>query len=113
MRVTHCSRRFQAGDRVLFRQRTASRTPTANGTYIGHSTCETRSGARRARHADAEHIRIMMIKHDEKAIKEGRHCLDKAYHTDLRELCENIISTQSAEIAQMQTWLCRWYGECR
>lgn len=55
----------------------------------------------------------MMIKHHEKAIKEGRHCLDKAYHTELRELCENIISTQSAEIAQMQTWLCQWYGECR
>ena len=55
----------------------------------------------------------MMIKHHEKAIKEGRHCLDKAYHTELRELCENIIRTQSAEIAQMQTWLCQWYGECR
>jgi uncharacterized protein (DUF305 family) len=55
----------------------------------------------------------MMIKHHEKAIKEGRHCLDKAYHTELRELCEDIVRTQSAEIAQMQTWLCQWYGECR
>jgi uncharacterized protein (DUF305 family) len=55
----------------------------------------------------------MMIKHHEKAIKEGRHCLDKAHHTELRELCENIVRTQSAEIAQMQTWLCQWYGECR
>jgi uncharacterized protein (DUF305 family) len=55
----------------------------------------------------------MMIKHHEKAIKEGRHCLDKAYHAELRELCENIITTQSAEIAQMQTWLCQWYDECR
>jgi len=55
----------------------------------------------------------MMIKHHEKAIREGQHCLDKAYHAELRELCENIIRTQSAEIAQMQTWLCQWYGECR
>lgn len=55
----------------------------------------------------------MMIKHHEKAIKEGRNCVDKAYHAELRELCENIIRTQSAEIAQMQTWLCQWYGECR
>jgi uncharacterized protein (DUF305 family) len=55
----------------------------------------------------------MMIKHHEKAVKEGRHCLDKAYHTELRELCENIIRTQSAEVAQMQTWLCQWYGKCR
>lgn len=55
----------------------------------------------------------MMIEHHEKAIKEGRHCLDKAAHGELRRLCEDIIGTQSAEIAQMQTWLCRWYGECR
>jgi uncharacterized protein (DUF305 family) len=53
----------------------------------------------------------MMIKHHEKAIKEGRMCLDKAYHAELRALCENIVTTQSAEIAQMQTWLCQWY-EC-
>ena len=55
----------------------------------------------------------MMIKHHEKAIKEGRHCLDKAYHAELREMCEDIIATQSAEIAQMEAWLCQWYGECQ
>jgi uncharacterized protein (DUF305 family) len=55
----------------------------------------------------------MMIKHHEKAIKEGRHCLDKAYHAELREMCEDIISTQTAEIAQMEAWLCQWYGECQ
>jgi uncharacterized protein (DUF305 family) len=55
----------------------------------------------------------MMIKHHEKAIREGRRCLDKAYHAELRELCEDIIRTQSAEIAQMEAWLCQWYGECR
>lgn len=55
----------------------------------------------------------MMIKHHEKAIKEARHCLDKAAHAELRELCEQIIATQSAEIAQLQTWLCQWYGKCR
>ena len=55
----------------------------------------------------------MMIKHHEKAIKEGEHCLDKAAHAELRQLCENIIATQSAEIAQLQEWLCAWYGRCR
>jgi uncharacterized protein (DUF305 family) len=55
----------------------------------------------------------MMIRHHEKAIKEGRHCVDRAYHSALRALCENIIATQSAESAEMQTWLCQWYGECR
>ena len=55
----------------------------------------------------------MMIKHHERAIKEGRDCLGKAYHSEIRSLCEDIIQTQSAEVAQMQAWLCQWYGECR
>lgn len=55
----------------------------------------------------------ILIKHHEKAIKEARHCLDKAAHAELRSLCENIIATQSAEIAQLQAWLCQWYGECK
>ena len=55
----------------------------------------------------------MMIKHHEKAIKEARRCLDKAYHAELRSLCENIMRTQSQEMAQLRTWLCQWYGRCR
>lgn len=55
----------------------------------------------------------MMIKHHRQAIKEGEMCLDKAYHSELKGLCQNIIETQSAEIRQMQTWLCEWYGICK
>jgi uncharacterized protein (DUF305 family) len=55
----------------------------------------------------------MMIKHHEKAVKEGRQCLDKAYHPELIALCQNIVQTQSAEIMEMESWLCQWYGECR
>lgn len=54
----------------------------------------------------------MMVKHHEKAVKEGEHCLDKAYHAELISLCENIIETQSEEIALMESWLCAWYGRC-
>lgn len=54
----------------------------------------------------------MMIKHHEKAIKDARHCLDKAWHSELRQLCEEIIAAQSAEIAQFEAWLCDWYGRC-
>ena len=53
-----------------------------------------------------------VIRHHEAAIREAEECLDRAYHTELRQLCENIIATQSAEIEQMQSWLCEWYGEC-
>ena len=55
----------------------------------------------------------MMIEHHLKAIKEASACAERAYHEELRELCENIITTQAAEIEQMRTWLCQWYGECR
>lgn len=55
----------------------------------------------------------MMIKHHEKAIREGETCLRRAYHPELIELCENIIETQTAEIELMQEWLCEWYDICQ
>lgn len=54
-----------------------------------------------------------MIKHHEAAVREGRHCLRKAYHRDLLGLCHNIVVTQTEEIEQMQGWLCQRYGLCR
>ena len=54
----------------------------------------------------------MMIKHHAKAVKEGEHCLDKAYHAELKQLCQNIVETQTQEIALMQSWLCAWYSIC-
>ena len=53
-----------------------------------------------------------MIRHHETAIREAERCVERAYHEDLVNLCENIIETQSAEIAQMEAWLCEWYGIC-
>lgn len=55
----------------------------------------------------------MMIKHHEKAIKEAEQCVRRAYHAQLRGLCENIIEAQTAEIELMRTWLCQWYGICK
>ncbi len=49
-----------------------------------------------------------MIGHHAQAIKEAEGCLEKAYHSELKGLCQNIIVTQSQEIDQMQTWLCEW-----
>jgi uncharacterized protein (DUF305 family) len=55
----------------------------------------------------------MMIKHHAKAVKEGERCVERVYHEELRELCENIIATQTAEIELMESWLCEWYGNCK
>ena len=54
----------------------------------------------------------MMIRHHQKAIREAEKCLDKAFHPELHRLCRSIIETQSAEIDQMEAWLCEWYGRC-
>ena len=54
-----------------------------------------------------------MIRHHRKAIVEAERCIDRAFHAELRDMCREIIETQSAEIAQMQSWLCQWYDRCR
>lgn len=55
----------------------------------------------------------MMSEHHAMAVGEGLQCLRSAEHSELRGLCGEIVVTQLAEIAQMERWLCRWYGDCR
>ena len=54
----------------------------------------------------------MLIRHHRKAISEAGRCLERAYQPALRGMCQNIIATQSAELAQLETWLCAWYDRC-
>lgn len=54
----------------------------------------------------------MMIRHHRAAVREARHCVEKAYHQELISLCQGMVSTQLAEIQQMEAWLCSWYGRC-
>lgn len=54
-----------------------------------------------------------MIKHHRQAIREAESCVKRAYHDELRNLCQSLITQQSAEIEQMQTWLCEWYEICK
>lgn len=54
-----------------------------------------------------------MIRHHKMAIVKASQCLDKAYHPQLQDMCQDIVSAQLAEIRKMQEWLCRWYGMCR
>lgn len=55
----------------------------------------------------------MMIRHHHKAVVRARECEKKAYHPELIALCNNIETSQTAEIQEMQSWLCQWYGICR
>jgi uncharacterized protein (DUF305 family) len=51
-----------------------------------------------------------MIKHHEAAVRGGGQCIERAYHPELVQLCQNIVQTQTEEIQTMQTWLSQWYG---
>jgi uncharacterized protein (DUF305 family) len=53
---------------------------------------------------------IGMIDHHQMAVMTGTMCVEKAVHEELRQLCEQIVSTQSREIEMMQGWLQDWYG---
>lgn len=53
-----------------------------------------------------------MIRHHSMAVVRARDCVDKAYHPELIELCENIEVTQLTEVGLMGEWLCRWYDIC-
>ena len=53
-----------------------------------------------------------MIRHHFGAIIDSSQCLRRAYHSELISMCQGIITTQAAEIRQLQTWLCDWYGIC-
>lgn len=53
-----------------------------------------------------------MIRHHFSAIIHSAQCLRRAYHVELVTACQGMITTQAAEIRQLQTWLCDWYGIC-
>jgi uncharacterized protein (DUF305 family) len=53
---------------------------------------------------------VNMIDHHTMAVEMGEMCVEKATHEDLRDLCEEIIETQSEESETMQGWLEGWYS---
>lgn len=64
-------------------------------------------------HATANYeVRFLegMIDHHAMAVRMADTCVDKAVHDQLRDLCEQIIASQSSQIDTMQSWLQDWYG---
>lgn len=51
----------------------------------------------------------MMIDHHGMAAQMAKLCPSRATHQELLQLCSSIVSSQQAEITQMQSWLSSWY----
>lgn len=51
-----------------------------------------------------------MIPHHRSAVEMAQMALDKSTHPELRQRAQNIIDSQTMEIAQMTQWLHDWYG---
>jgi uncharacterized protein (DUF305 family) len=86
-------------------QRTTTSTGAAGVGKVTSAPAPTQSAAQYE-----QKFLIDMIDHHQMAVMTAEMCVDKAIHPELAALCADIISTQSAEISQMQTWLANWYG---
>lgn len=53
-----------------------------------------------------------LIGHHWKAVVRATSCLKSAEHPELLATRQDIVSSQTAEIATLQEWLCSWYDEC-
>lgn len=56
------------------------------------------------------HFIERMIPHHEDAIAMAELALARAEHPELKQLAQNIVATQTAEIEQMRAWYREWYG---
>jgi uncharacterized protein (DUF305 family) len=51
-----------------------------------------------------------MIPHHQAAIEMANLAPQRAAHQELTDLAADIVSSQSAELQQMNSWLWEWYG---
>jgi uncharacterized protein (DUF305 family) len=51
-----------------------------------------------------------MVGHHAMAVEMARMAQEKAMHPELKTAADKIVSTQTAEIDRMQSWLKAWYG---
>jgi len=51
-----------------------------------------------------------MIKHHQAAVTMSEDAVKKAKHPELRQMAQDIITNQSKEITQLETWRKQWYG---
>ena len=64
---------------------------------------------RRAQPFDRAFIDAMIPDHQE-AIQEAQTALERAEHPEVRDLAQNVVTSQQQEIDRMRAWRASWYG---
>lgn len=87
------------------------------GGHAGHGMSAEEMGMdvdldelRRAEPFDRAFLEAM-IRHHEGAVRMAEQIRSSTERPELRELADDIIATQQAEIEQMRAWLADWYGQ--
>jgi uncharacterized protein (DUF305 family) len=52
----------------------------------------------------------MMVPHHESAIAMAEIAQERAEHPELRQLADDVVAAQSAEISQLKDWRLEWFG---
>jgi uncharacterized protein (DUF305 family) len=53
----------------------------------------------------------MMIMHHQGKVMMAQDALQKAQHTELKHMAQDVINCQAKEIEQMKAWRKQWYGQ--
>ena len=79
-------------------------------TYLAISTVSSNSVNSMMTTSIDRHFIEQMIPHHEDAITMAKLALEKTKRPEIKNLSQNIIKAQEAEIAQMTQWYQDWYG---
>jgi uncharacterized protein (DUF305 family) len=88
---------------------TTSATDTSATSHMGHGSSMVMLGP-----ADANYdLRFIdgMRSHHQGAVAMAKLAQQKSQHPEIKQLADNIIKTQTKEIAQMQQWRQAWYPQ--
>ncbi len=79
---------------------------TSTSSMTGHSS----SMGTMAMQLDEKSFIEQMVPHHQSAVEMARLAVTKAQHAEVRSLARDIIDSQDAEVAKMQTWYRKRYG---
>ena len=85
-------------------------SPSAMATESGETADDAMSGMNMAVDSEAAFI-MNMIPHHQEAVESARAVRETTERPEVRELAQNVIATQTKEIATLEGWRDQWYPD--